>query len=149
MMAVRRIHQMVEQLEETYPSERILVGGFSQGAALALGSVLQYPRKLAGAVLCSGWSVFRYNSFGAQVHEANRQTPVWIGHGVSDQMVLFSCALNLRDMLNDIGILPHFHEYVGMSHTSSEEEEADLVQFLHELFSSPSSISSIQQCTDP
>jgi len=35
MMAVRRIHKMVEQLEEIYPSERILVGGFSQGGECA------------------------------------------------------------------------------------------------------------------
>lgn len=34
-LAVRRIHKMVEQLEETYPSERILVGGFSQGGMCA------------------------------------------------------------------------------------------------------------------
>lgn len=74
---------------------------------------------------------------------------MWIGHGVSDQMVLFSCALNLRDMLNDIGIQPHFHEYVGMPHTSSEEEEADLVHFLHELLSSSASICGVQESAAP
>jgi len=73
---------------------------------------------------------------------------VWIGHGVSDQIVLFSCALNLRNMLNDIGIPHHFHEYVGISHTSSVEEEADLVHFLQDLFSS-ASVSSIQECAEP
>lgn len=35
--------------------ENILVGGFSQGGALALYSALIYPQKLAGVVCLSCW----------------------------------------------------------------------------------------------
>jgi len=61
-------------------------------------------------------------------------------------MVPFSCALSLRDMLDDAGMFHLFHEYVGMSHTSSEEEESDLVHFLQNLFSTPGSVSNLQEC---
>jgi predicted esterase len=36
-------------------ADRILIGGFSQGAAMSLHAGLRYPQKLAGIVACSGY----------------------------------------------------------------------------------------------
>lgn len=37
------------------PADRIILGGFSQGGALALYSALTYPEKLGGVIGLSCW----------------------------------------------------------------------------------------------
>jgi lysophospholipase-2 len=41
------------------PTERIIIGGFSQGGALALFSALTFPQPLAGVVALSTWLPLR------------------------------------------------------------------------------------------
>lgn len=54
--AAKNIHTMIEnEVKAGIPPEKILVGGFSQGGALALYSALIYPQKLAGVVSLSCW----------------------------------------------------------------------------------------------
>ncbi len=54
--ATTYIHSLIEkEISEGIPSNRIMVGGFSQGGALALHSALTYPKKLAGVVALSCW----------------------------------------------------------------------------------------------
>jgi phospholipase/carboxylesterase len=43
------------EIQSGTPSHRILLGGFSQGAAMALYTGLNYPQKLAGLVCLSGY----------------------------------------------------------------------------------------------
>lgn len=60
-------------------SERILLGGFSQGGAAALAAALCYPARLAGVVCISGWAPIR-DTLEATMHHANRRLPVDGGH---------------------------------------------------------------------
>lgn len=54
--ASKKIHGMIEnEVKAGIPPEKILLGGFSQGGALALYSALVYPEKLAGVVSLSCW----------------------------------------------------------------------------------------------
>mmetsp|Transcript_26532 Transcript_26532/g.81576 ORF Transcript_26532/g.81576 Transcript_26532/m.81576 type:complete len:345 (-) Transcript_26532:117-1151(-) len=59
--SVARVHKAIEALVEGtgsgsgIPRHRIAVGGFSQGAALALNAFFRSPHKLAGCVALSGW----------------------------------------------------------------------------------------------
>ena len=58
--AVARAHELVRaQVAAGVPPGRIVLGGFSQGGALALASALQFDAPLAGAVCFSGWVVGR------------------------------------------------------------------------------------------
>lgn len=41
------------------PSDKVIIGGFSQGAAVALLAALRSKRKLGGAVILSGWGAMR------------------------------------------------------------------------------------------
>ena len=47
-------------------SERVVLGGFSQGAALALYTALTCPAPLAGTAVLSGWLLAPWE-FGGQV----------------------------------------------------------------------------------
>ena len=54
------IHKLIEkEVNQGIPYERILVGGFSQGGALALYSLLTNEETLAGAVALSCWLPLR------------------------------------------------------------------------------------------
>lgn len=44
-----------EEVDSGIPSERIVVGGFSQGCVISLLSGLTSELKLAGIIGCSGW----------------------------------------------------------------------------------------------
>jgi lysophospholipase-2 len=54
--AVARVHDLVEaELARDILPERIVLGGFSQGCAISLLSMLSSRHKLGGLVCLSGW----------------------------------------------------------------------------------------------
>lgn len=54
--ATKYIHGLLnEEVQNGIAANRIVVGGFSQGGALALYSALTYSQQLAGVVCLSGW----------------------------------------------------------------------------------------------
>lgn len=44
-----------EEIKSGIPSHRIIVGGFSQGGALALYTAVTYPKRLGGVLPLSSW----------------------------------------------------------------------------------------------
>lgn len=54
--AAEGIHRLIAEEEKAgIPTERILIGGFSMGGALALYSGLRYPKTLGGILGLSCW----------------------------------------------------------------------------------------------
>jgi lysophospholipase-2 len=54
--ATELVHSMIEQeIKGGIASNRIVIGGFSQGGALALYSALLFPKPLAGVIALSCW----------------------------------------------------------------------------------------------
>lgn len=54
--ATKNVHSWIsKEIEAGIPSNRIVLGGFSQGGALALFSALTYEQPLAGVVSLSCW----------------------------------------------------------------------------------------------
>lgn len=54
--AAINVHSWInKEIESGIPSNRIVLGGFSQGGALALYAALTYPQQLAGVVSLSCW----------------------------------------------------------------------------------------------
>lgn len=73
--AAQQVHSMIEaEIKAGISACNILVGGFSQGGALALYSALTYPQKLAGVVALSCWMPLR-KSF-PDVQRAPNDLPV-------------------------------------------------------------------------
>lgn len=69
------------------PSNRILLGGFSQGGALALYSGLTYPKPLAGIIALSCWIPLHDK---LNISECNKKTPTIQCHGDADPIVIFN-----------------------------------------------------------
>lgn len=54
--AAHQVHGMINnEVRAGIPADRIILGGFSQGGALAVYSALTYPEKLAGVIGLSCW----------------------------------------------------------------------------------------------
>ena len=76
------------EIDAGIPSERIVLGGFSQGAAMSLFSALTGPVKLAGVVGLSSWLPLdsKLSEFLRQ-SDLNKKTPILMCHGTNDVVV--------------------------------------------------------------
>lgn len=65
LRATENIHSLIStEIKGGIPSNRIMLGGFSQGGALALHAALTFPQPLAGVMALSCWLV-RHKAFPA------------------------------------------------------------------------------------
>jgi phospholipase/carboxylesterase len=110
------------------PAARIVLAGFSQGCAMTLLAGLRYPRRLAGLAGLSGYLPLAATT-AAERSEANRDVPVFLGHGRSDPVVPIARGIATRDALIELGHPVEWHDY-PMQHSVSPEEIADLHAWL-------------------
>jgi predicted esterase len=109
---------------------RIVVGGFSQGAALAIASSLRFDKKLGGFFALSGWCLPKQNIKDISKTSINNNVPVFIGHGTSDSVVLYENAVQSNKYFEDAGFKDvTFKKYNGMGHSSCNEETRDLLKW--------------------
>ncbi|KAG8040037.1 hypothetical protein GUJ93_ZPchr0438g28956 [Zizania palustris] len=104
----------------TSPS-KIFVCGLSQGGALALATVLLYPKTLGGCVVFSG-SLPLSKSFAERVPTEARKTPVVWFHGMADGVVLFEAGHAGCAFLQELGVPCEFKAYPTLGHTLVDEE---------------------------
>ncbi|KAL6882899.1 Phospholipase/carboxylesterase/thioesterase [Trichoderma longibrachiatum] len=118
------------------PAERILLAGFSQGGVVAALAGLTYPESLAGIVLLSAWLPL-IDSFGGYIPEedANKETPIFLGHGVEDRVVTPELAKKSRDALAGMGFAISWDVYPGLGHATCEDELDDVEAFIDEQLS--------------
>ena len=80
------IHQLIAKEEKCgIPANRIVLGGFSQGGALALYSGLTYPKALGGIIGLSCW-LPKHEQVLQNLN--NKDIPVLQCHGDSDPIVM-------------------------------------------------------------
>ena len=97
-------------------SEHILLGGFSQGAAVALQSALQHPRPLAGCVAVSGWLTSASRKILSDRWKGS--TSFFLCHGTADDMVGFDCGEAAAKILSDAKASVEFTPFSGLKHES-------------------------------
>jgi phospholipase/carboxylesterase len=102
------------------PANRIVLGGFSQGCAIALGAGLRYGQGLAGLAALSGYLPLA-DKAAAERHPANGQTPIFQAHGRNDGVIPVARAAASRDQLQAMGQPLDWHEY-PMEHSVCMEE---------------------------
>lgn len=119
--SARQIMQLIEQEElRGIPSNKIVLAGFSQGAAMALQAALHYPKKLAGVFALSGYLPLSHQ-FGERLSEANRTIPIYMAHGTEDQVVPLQYARHSKAYLTQQGYLVDWQTY-PMAHEVCKEE---------------------------
>lgn len=102
------------------PAERIVLAGYSQGAAMALHVGLRYPEPLAGVIALSGYLPLP-DHLERERHQANARTPILMVHGRDDPVMPIGRARRGRDQLRQAGYDVEWHEY-PMGHAICDEE---------------------------
>ena len=106
------------------PAARIVLGGFSQGCAMALLTGLRHRERLGGIIGMSGYLPLA-SSTAAERSDANSLTPVFLAHGRQDDIVVIDRAEASCEALRGLGYDVEWHDY-PMAHSVCMEEIADL-----------------------
>jgi phospholipase/carboxylesterase len=101
-------------------SSRIVLAGFSQGGVIALHTALRHPQRLAGIVALSTYLVLA-DKLPEQASAANRDIPIFMGHGTADPVVRFEWGETWHRALVANGYRVDWHTY-RMEHSVCLEE---------------------------
>jgi phospholipase/carboxylesterase len=112
-------------------AEKILLAGFSQGGAIALHAGLRYSKKLAGVMALSTYLPLP-ESFPSEATQDNRATPIFLAHGMQDNVVPYEMGLRSRQLLEQQGYDVEWHEY-PMAHSVALEEINDIGVWLRKV----------------
>jgi phospholipase/carboxylesterase len=102
--ARERVHSMLDAIERDLgvPRERLVLGGFSQGAMLAADTVLQSERSFAGLVILSG-ALVSASSWRPRMALRSGMR-VLQSHGRADPILPFAVAEMLQNELGQAGL---------------------------------------------
>ncbi|QLQ82379.1 hypothetical protein HG537_0H01410 [Torulaspora globosa] len=124
-----------EQIDSGIKPENIIVGGFSQGAAISLAATMTLPVKIGGFISLSGFCCTSQDSFN-HTSSKNLATPVFHGHGDQDPIVPLKNGQRARDFYTrDCGLINYtFKTYPGLEHSTCPQEMVDLIAFIKKVF---------------
>jgi len=101
------------------PAGKLLIGGFSQGGLMSIDCGFRTAQQVAGIVVMSG------AAFEDDLPEI-RTIPLFIAHGLADEVVPVLTARRARRLFEEHGLDPEYHE-LPIGHQVSQEE-IDLVR---------------------
>jgi lysophospholipase-2 len=115
-----------DEIKSGIPAERIMIGGFSQGGALALHVALTTTRQLGGVVALSCWLPLHKQFVG----KPPLGIPCFQAHGDCDPIVPYRWGQMSASMLKQLMSNHSFKTYKGMMHSSNESELQDMKEFV-------------------
>ena len=125
--AVTQIEKCVDELvEKGIDKNRIVIGGFSQGGAVALRAVYQSEEKYAACVNLSGWLTFDEST----MKKSSASVPLMWGHGSFDDKVLFEQQKYGVDKLREMGVEEIQDSSYPVGHGAHPNEMEALAEFL-------------------
>ena len=107
---------------------RIVLAGFSQGGAIALQTALRHPERLAGVLALSTYLPL-HATVKEEIEEANRATPIFMAHGLYDDIIPIARAEQSAGVLQSLGCKVEWHTY-PMPHSVCAEEIGAIAAFL-------------------
>jgi len=127
------IDQLIaREQSEGIAAENILLAGFSQGGVIALHVGLRYPERLAGMIALSTY-LPTLTQLSSEEAAANKNTPIFMGHGILDSVVAIESGKAVFDALHTQGYPIQWHDYV-MEHSVCIEEIEHIATFINNVF---------------
>ncbi len=120
-----------KELNRGIPSDRIVLAGFSQGGAISLHVALRYSQRLAGVLALSTYLPLK-STLAVEAHPANADIPIFMAHGIFDNVISLEMAQNSLDLLQNSRFSVTWREY-NMAHSVCAEEIADILNFLKQV----------------
>lgn len=112
------------------PSQKIIIGGFSQGAALALYCALHYPKPLGGCIALS--TFFPEARFPDPMELTNKEMPFFQAHGENDPILPLKYGVNTSTHLKTFLTNHEFKSY-KMQHECGDRELHDVKAFVEKI----------------
>lgn len=116
---------IVEETKNGIPTERIILGGISQGGATTLITALSTKFKLGGVILLSTYIVLR-EKIPKLLSGANKHTPVFHAHGVKDTLITMDWCTNTHKKLEEWFDNLEYKIYKDLGHWVCIEEFKDI-----------------------
>jgi len=113
---------IAREAERGVPPQRIVLGGFSQGAVMTLAVGARRTAPLAGLVALSSYLPAPERQL-AQVSAAAAAQPVFMAHGLHDPLVLYRYGETAAAQLRERGFAVDWRDY-PIQHEASEAELA-------------------------
>ena len=131
------VQQIIEsEISAGIPPEKIIIGGFSQGGALALYTGLNTTHKIGGILALSCWMPMHQQFMAEKSKAAEGQQPsyppVLQCHGDCDPVVPYKWGQLTSTLLKSLKLDHEFKSYRGLGHSSGDEEMEDVRKFLTE-----------------
>jgi phospholipase/carboxylesterase len=121
------VHEIIEeQVQAGIASQRIVLGGFSQGGAVVLEAALSCVRPLAGVMSLSSYFP---TADTVVVNPVNAQLPIRVFHGTQDTVVAESLGKLSVTRLQEKGFKPAYSSY-PMQHSVCPEQIRDIAAWL-------------------
>ncbi|KAJ3373454.1 hypothetical protein HDU91_000069 [Kappamyces sp. JEL0680] len=130
LQSASQLNALIEtELDSGIPNHRILIGGFSQGAAMSYLVGLSSSIKLGGIMALSGYLPLS-STFDEWAKTANRETPLFVAHGSADPVVQYQYGKSSVEILKEKGYKVQFETYRGMQHSACNQELEDLSTYI-------------------
>ena len=114
-----------EEIKKGVPSERIVIGGISQGGATTLVTALTTHMKLAGVIFLSSFVTLKQD-IPKNMTGVNKDTPLFHAHGNMDLLISIEWCNNTHQLLKGWVNNIEFKTYDLLGHWVNEEEFRDL-----------------------
>ncbi|KAK3091501.1 hypothetical protein FSP39_020287 [Pinctada imbricata] len=118
-----------DEVKSGIPLNRIMVGGFSQGGAVALYTAMTLGKPFAGVVGLSTWMPLHKQFKELTTADYIKDLPIFQGHGYEDPLVPFRWAEATSKLLKTV-VKNHSFQSYPMGHSSCPQEMMDVKEFL-------------------
>lgn len=105
-------------------SKKIILAGFSQGAAVVLHAGLRYAEPLGG-ILALSMPLPLPDKIPLERSQGNLNVPIFLAHGTQDPVVPYPVGEQARNLFQELNIPVEWHAY-PMGHSVIAEEIADI-----------------------
>lgn len=137
--AADKINSLINTELEKYPhltEKNVIVGGFSQGGALAFYTGLSNSKSPYGAIIgLSTYLPLRDEFLKDESAKLNavQGTKIFQAHGDDDQVVPFQFGQLTSKVIKQTSLDAVFKSYSGMGHSSCEQEMNDVKNFISQV----------------
>lgn len=123
--ALQMVGTLIKRVEETVPTSRVVLLGFSQGASLATEFAARNARRYGGVVGLSSGLIGPEGT--PRDYPGNFEgTPVFLGCGDDDPYIPKERVIESADVFERMGANVTLRLYPGMGHTRNQEELAEV-----------------------
>jgi len=116
-----------EETGNGLPKKNIFIGGFSQGAAMAIKFAQMNGDTLGGFIALGG---FLLSDISRVSSDSFMLGDMFLGHGKDDDRVPVQASEKVATNLRNHGFFVDWHVYPGVGHSSSKEMIRDMKDFL-------------------